>query len=150
MINDLYQSIFKPRFVNQNRESKINTLNVNWTRERRSKNVEAGERKSVGWRVKNRSWLNSPPDFALIKHESLKMSSNKSLIIIQRTKQAVVSCFYQLFMTDDFSTCTRRYTMWFRMISMHTYIQLKQDLHMFDHTTEIIILCHAERLSTPS
>lgn len=29
MINDLYQSILEPRFVNHIQESKINTLNVN-------------------------------------------------------------------------------------------------------------------------
>lgn len=34
LINDLYQSIHRPRFVNHIRESKINTLNVIWTREK--------------------------------------------------------------------------------------------------------------------
>lgn len=98
------------------------------------------------------------PKFTWIKYESLKFSSNKSLIITQkstdksllRARHSILSVIYDRWL---FHLC-----MYFisRPVPYACYTQTKQDLHMFDRTTErkkgrkIIISCFVLFSATPS
>lgn len=86
MINDLYQSILRPRFVNHIQESKINTLNVNWVRRVKGKTITLSTTKArLHSRFNHQSLTIPHPSLPLLPSTNqiwiVRTSLNKSLII---------------------------------------------------------------------